>query len=243
MIAPPPGGGPRPPAGDLVSVVIPVHDNVAHLEAAIDSVLAQSHDAVEVVAVDDGSTDGSATVLADYGDRIRSVRQPNRGVAAARNRGVRLAAGAYLAFLDADDRFPPDRCARAVDTLRRRDDVDAVVGVMDEFLSGAATGDPAGVGMRSPRRGVVARLPGTLTIRRSAFGRVGPFDEGLTGSESIDWFARAEAIGLRLEHLGSVMLERRLHGDNASLADPRRLGAEYLEVVVRRVRARRPEVP
>jgi glycosyltransferase involved in cell wall biosynthesis len=218
--------------------VIPVHDNISHAAATIDSVLAQTYGAVEVVVVDDGSTDGSAELILSYGDRVNPVRQSNRGVSAARNRGVTEAAGEYLAFLDADDLFPSGRCGQAVDLLARRHHVDAVVGGMDEFLDDGIA-DPAAVGMRSPRRGVSARVPGTLTIRRRAFESVGGFDETLAGSEAVDWFVRAEAAEIRIDRLDAVMLHRRLHGANASLADPEGLRGQYLDIVVSRVRAAR----
>jgi glycosyltransferase involved in cell wall biosynthesis len=231
---------PAPATPGLVSVVIPVHDNVSHAGAAIDSVLAQSYEAVEVVIVDDGSSDGSAELVSSYGDRVNAIRQPNRGVSAARNRGVAAATGEYLAFLDADDLFPPRRCEQVAAALTGRPDVDAVVGTMDEFLA-EGIADAGSAGMRPPRRGVPARVPGTLTIRRRAFDVVGGFDEALVGSEAIDWFVRAGAAGIGIDRLDTVVLERRLHGANASLTDPERLRDQYLGIVVSRVRAaRRP---
>src|SRR5688572_5767710 len=95
---------PDPP---LVSVVIPTY-NYGHLVAeAVDSALAQTYPAVEVLVVDDGSTDDTWDRLARYGDRIRCVRQANAGLSAARNTGIRAAHGEYVALLDSDDAFHP----------------------------------------------------------------------------------------------------------------------------------------
>src|SRR5690349_2600271 len=91
----------------LVSVVIPVFDGEAYLAAAIESALAKTYARVEVIVVDDGSTDGSASVAARYD--VRLVRQSNRGVSAACNAGVEAARGELIAFLDADDLWPPER--------------------------------------------------------------------------------------------------------------------------------------
>lgn len=91
------------------SVVIPNYNNGATLARAIDSVLAQRYPAHEIIVVDDGSSDDSRTVAARYGERVRYVYQPNAGVSAARNRGAALATGDWLAFLDADDVFLPNR--------------------------------------------------------------------------------------------------------------------------------------
>jgi GT2 family glycosyltransferase len=88
-----------------------VYNGAATLGRAIDSVLRQSSPAHEIIVVDDGSTDATAEVAARYRDRIRYVRQDNRGVSAARNHGVELATGDWLAFLDADDEYFPDRLA------------------------------------------------------------------------------------------------------------------------------------
>jgi len=107
----------------LVSVIVPTFDRAATLGAAIDSVLAQTHPEVEVVVVDDGSTDGSAEVLAGYGDRIVVRRTANRGPAAARNEGMRAARGEYLAFLDSDDLYVEDKLAMQAAVLDAHPDL------------------------------------------------------------------------------------------------------------------------
>src|SRR5436190_9018266 len=90
-----------------VSVVIPTYNYARYLGAAIDSALQQTHAPLEVIVVDDGSTDDTPRLLDGYGDRIRVIRQKNSGVAAARNAGVREARGELIAFLDSDDLWKP----------------------------------------------------------------------------------------------------------------------------------------
>jgi glycosyltransferase involved in cell wall biosynthesis len=87
----------------LVSVIIPAYNSAAFIEEAVDSALAQDYPNIEVIVVNDGSTDGTAAILEAYGARIRLLSQPNKGCAAARNLGVKNARGMYIAFLDADD--------------------------------------------------------------------------------------------------------------------------------------------
>ena len=91
------------------SVIIPVYNSAATLARAIDSVLAQSYPAHEIIVIDDGSSDGTADLAARYGDKLRYMRQDNAGVSSARNHGARIATGEWLAFLDADDWYYPDR--------------------------------------------------------------------------------------------------------------------------------------
>ncbi len=120
----PPATAPTPPPPEVdpptVSIVIPAHDYAHTLPAAIASALAQTVDDLEVIVVDDGSTDDTPTVLADHADRIRVHRQPNRGLSAARNTGARLARGRFVVFLDADDTLHPRFVEATLAALRRR---------------------------------------------------------------------------------------------------------------------------
>ena len=87
----------------LVSVVIPNYNYGQYLRQAIDSVLAQTYPAIEIIVVDDGSQDKSEAIVRSYGERVRLIAQRNQGVSVARNRGVQESAGEFVAFLDADD--------------------------------------------------------------------------------------------------------------------------------------------
>ena len=94
-----------------VSVIIPTYDRCGFLRQAIESVLAQTCPADELIVVDDGSTDDTPDMLADYGNRIRVIRQSNRGVSAARNTGIRQSRGQFIALLDSDDYWLPQKLA------------------------------------------------------------------------------------------------------------------------------------
>src|SRR2546427_4231674 len=110
----------------VVSVVIPVYNGERYLADAIQSVLDQTYQNLEVIVVDDGSTDGSAAVAKRFGDAIRYVRQANGGVCQARNTGISVARGTYLAFLDQDDLWLPDKLAVQVAYLESHPEVGAV---------------------------------------------------------------------------------------------------------------------
>jgi len=102
-----------------VSLIIATFNHARFLGAAIDSALAQTLGAVDVIVVDDGSTDDTPAVLARYAGRVRVLRQPNRGLAAARNAGLAAARGTYVAFLDADDVMAPTKLAAQLEVLER----------------------------------------------------------------------------------------------------------------------------
>ena len=106
----------------LVSVIIPTHDRAWSLKAAIDSVLAQEDCPFELIVVDDGSTDDPPALLRSYGGRITTLRQENAGVSAARNAGIRCAAGPLIALLDSDDRWLPGKLSQQAAFFRRRPD-------------------------------------------------------------------------------------------------------------------------
>lgn len=110
----------------MVSVIIPVYNCEEHVWRAIDSALSQTYREVEVIVIDDGSTDGTPGVLSKYGTRIRRIRQENSGVSAARNTGVEVASGEYISFLDSDDLWFEDKLAVQVRLLERYPDLDAV---------------------------------------------------------------------------------------------------------------------
>lgn len=197
--------------GPLVSVVIPVRDAASYLAESIDSVLSQSYRHVEVIVVDDGSTDGSAAVAVSYGAPVRCVRQDPAGISAGRNLGVRLARGELIAFLDADDRFTEGRLACQVAALERDPRLDAVFGHVREFRERAIDQGPGAARLRPPMRRAPAHFVWSMLIRREAFEAVGPFDAQRVAGEQIDWYGRLVATGARSAMLPDVVTERRLH--------------------------------
>jgi glycosyltransferase involved in cell wall biosynthesis len=102
-----------------ISVVIPVYNRAHCVAHAIESVIAQTYKDIEIIAVDDGSSDGTAKVLEGFGNRIRLIRQPNGGVSAARNTGIRAARGKWVAFLDSDDQWHPEKLERQLGALKK----------------------------------------------------------------------------------------------------------------------------
>lgn len=197
-----------------ITAVIPVHNGGRFLAAAIESVLTQTSPVHEVIVVDDGSTDDSREVAARFGDRVSCLSLPHRGPAAARNAGVERATGQFLAFLDADDLWQPEKLARQRPLISADPHV-AVTGGWENFLTPAA--DQATVRSSLFPRGLQsAPMAGTLLIARKRFLEVGLFDVTLRAGEFIDWVLRARRLGLRFIAVPELIMHRRIHEANHS---------------------------
>jgi glycosyltransferase involved in cell wall biosynthesis len=222
-------------------VVIPVYNGERYLAEAVESVLAQTYRPVEVVVVDDGSTDGSAAVAGRFGGVVRCVGQANAGPAAAMNRGVEEARGECLSFLSADDVWLPDKLALQVAALRDAERPDLVFGHMIHFLSPELDPERA-ASLHCPPEPVPGYAAGTLLLARETFLRVGPFDPRWRVGEFLDWRGRAADLALRETLLPQVVSRRRVHGENHSLrAATARTGyAHVLKAALDRRRQARP---
>jgi glycosyltransferase involved in cell wall biosynthesis len=201
----------------LVSVVINVYNGERYLAEAIESVFNQTHRPLELIVVDDGSDDGTAEVAKRY-DKADYVHQERGGIGAARNLGVSRTRADYLAFLDADDRFVPDKLERQLAVLVADPEIDMVFGHMSEFLSPDL--DPeAAARIRAPVRDAPWRMTNLMLVRRASFERAGGFSTDLKVAVGVDWYARAVDAGLREYVLPKVVLERRIHAANNGLLE------------------------
>jgi glycosyltransferase involved in cell wall biosynthesis len=217
----------------LVSVVIPVRDMARFLDAALASVFAQTYRPIEVIVVDDGSSDDVDAVLARWPEVI-AVRQARAGASAARNAGLARARGQYLALQDADDLWAPEKLALQVAHLEAHPEHGYVAALVQSFLEpGVARPDWASERqLREARPGGV----GNLVMRAEVFARVGPFAP--SDPTDVDWTLRANALGVSMGLVEQVLLYRRVHDTNLSytLDGPRiRLGA--LRAAIGRKRA------
>ena len=220
----------------LVSVIIPVHNGEAFLADTLESALAQRYGSLEVIAVDDGSTDGSAAVLAAFRD-IRTISLANGGVAAARNAGIAAATGDFLAFLDQDDLWLSGKIEAQMALLLQDPTLDYVLTLQRRFLHPgvAAPAWARPETLEAPARGFD---PSALLARRSAFDRVGTFDTRFVQASDSDWFFRATDAGLRMAFVPEPLTLRRIHAENNSrfVSDSRR---EFRRVAMESIRRKR----
>jgi glycosyltransferase involved in cell wall biosynthesis len=210
--------------------MIGVYNGAPYLADAIESVFAQTYRPFELIVVDDGSTDGSGDVAKRYGDALIYAYQENAGNGAARNHAVRLASGELFAFLDADDRFVPDKLERQWAALEADPMLEIVFGHVREFVSPELTEEQrASVRPPAPQPAPWT-APNLMLIRRDSFQRVGPFSETVRVGVTVDWYARAMEERLRSTMLPEVLLERRLHTQNNGLRE-RDSRSQYLHVL------------
>lgn len=218
-------------SGGTVSIVIPVYNRLQYLSDAIQSILAQSYDAWELIVVDDGSQEDVAGFVARYRDpRISFVRQPNQGNAAARNRGIAQSQGEFVICLDSDDAWHSTLLATCLACLVAHPEVD-VVYTQVQRIDGAGQPLPRPVGPR-PCPGDLLEpllmgypiLPSSALVRRSCFARWGAYTPGLD-----DWelWLRWAARGCRFVCVEEPLLLYRIHDQNFNLAYDRRRAAHF----------------
>lgn len=203
----------------LVSVVIPCYNQGRYLCEAIHSVLSQTYRDIEIIVVDDGSTDNTREVAAR--EPVRYVSQINQGLSAARNRGIREGQGEFFVFLDADDRLLPEGIRAGVNALTVHPDCAFAYGNYREI---DASGSVLLEEIRSLRsatdyetllRSNCIEMHATVIYRRNAFEDAGTFDPDLNACEDYDMYLRI-ARRLPICHFDALVAEYRMHGNNMS---------------------------
>ncbi|MCB0209231.1 MAG: glycosyltransferase family 2 protein [Anaerolineae bacterium] len=192
----------------LVSVIMPVYNGAVFLAEAIENLRQQQYEPLEIIIVDDGSTDNTGQIVAGLGSDIRYVCQTNQGPAAARNHGLQLATGEVIAFLDVDDLWTEHWLSTQVGFLAAHPAVDVVQGLIQELqLVTGSTFEP----VADPYYSVNL---GSAIYRRRVFDWVGLFDETLHYNEDTDWFIRAWDKNVSKTQLAEVALFYRKHEGN-----------------------------
>lgn len=213
-----------------VGVVLPLYNAARYVAEAVDSVLAAANGAVaRIVAVDDGSDDDGLKIACARSHLVQGVRIDHAGLSAARNHGVALLDTDLLAFIDADDLWPADALAPRLAVLAGSPEVDGVYGRVDQFICPSVPEE-----RRARLRFATSDRPSpmitALLLRRTRFLDVGPFQPEVGNGENLDWQLRARAAGLAMTGIDTVVLRRRIHGDNLSLRNAN-AGLDYVRVL------------
>ena len=202
---------------DTVSCIVPAYNAERFLLPALESIFLQSHSALEVIVVDDGSTDGTAAMVRQLGDRVKLVEMEHGGYPAARDAGLAVAQGDFVAFLDADDVWVPEKTTRQLDILRQKPEIDLCVAHFQNFWDPEIADEEARYRDHPLSQPMSGYIVPTLLAPRSAFERFGGFRSARSDTA---WFARAVAAGAKLETLSDVLMNRRLHCTNWSRLNP-----------------------
>lgn len=208
----------------LISVVIPNYNGMLYVEEAVESALNQDYQNIEVIVVDDGSTDGSQKLLRKYENRIRLIETENRGAAAARNTGMKVARGELIAFLDSDDLWKSNKLTRQVQKMVEEDS-DLVYCHGQEFGNPSVgnglrlalySGDCYSYFKRNPGRAIIDMGPSTALLKKNLLALSGDFDISFTGfAEDWDFFRRYCHVA-KVSYCDEVLVMRRNHGNNLS---------------------------
>jgi hypothetical protein len=195
----------------LVSVIIPVFNGENFIREAIENVLSQKYPALEIIIINDGSTDGTETIIKQLPIDIRYFTQDNSGPSATRNKGIRDASGEFITFLDADDLWPENNLNIMVDEMLRNPDMEVIRGYAQLMEINKASGCYDYVG--NPKESFPHYI-GAAIYRKSAFEKVGLFDPALRFGEDTDWFLRAGEMKLNIKRLEETSLYVRRHEGN-----------------------------
>ena len=195
-----------------MSVIIPCYNYGRFLREAVASAASQTLGDIEIIIVDDGSTDGSAAIAARCPGPLRYLFQANAGPPAARNAGLRLARGELIAFLDADDLWSEDRLEVQLGVLAQHPGADLVAGRFQWVRDAALPGEPPRLIPLATARNPLSL--GTALIRRHLFTTVGGLDESLWCSDDVDWYLRARELGVSMVLHEDVVLWYRRHEGN-----------------------------
>lgn len=220
---------------ELVSVIIPTYNRAKYITEAIDSVLKQTYKNIDIIIVDDGSTDDTKKILKPYMHKIRYFYQENKGVGAARNKGVKESKGKYLAFLDSDDVWKREKLDVQLKRGLQKKTISLHKGSwfvdskkdnhllgLEEEISWPTTNKKEDIidPLVSISNGIYLNV-GSLLCNKLDFLKIGFFNENLFAGEDEEWFFRAALKDFRFIHLNKRLIKRRYHNEQTGLGKER----------------------
>ncbi|MDF1655469.1 MAG: glycosyltransferase family A protein [Coxiellaceae bacterium] len=197
----------------LISIIVPAYNAERFITDAINSLLNQTYTNIEIIIIDDESTDNTLAIARSFPNKVRVYSQTNSGPAAARNTGISKAKGELFAFLDADDTWGKNKLTKQQAVLQENPNIDMVFGHVKQnqtILSG------------------ISHI--TLLVRKTSYLKVGNLETEWKCGEFIDWYARAKDLGLQEHLLDEVVASRRIHDDNLGIREKNKR-SDYLKVI------------
>jgi glycosyltransferase involved in cell wall biosynthesis len=225
----------------LISCVVPAFNSEKYISEALESILAQTYRPIEILVVDDGSTDGTVERVLSFGDAVGLLQQETAGPAATRNSGLQETEGPIVAFLDADDLWHPEKLERQMALLGANPELDFCLTHVQMFWP-AEMAQEARKFEGHPRS---EPIPGfattTLLARRRVFEKLGGFGSGLWFTDATDWFVRAREAGMKMEVLPDTLVYHRMHPSNLTRRREEESREEFLQMLKRSLDRRRSD--
>jgi glycosyltransferase involved in cell wall biosynthesis len=227
-----------------VSVIVPVKNGGRFLRESLASVVRQAHPPLEVLVIDNASTDETRAIAESFGAPVKYLRNdPELSIAATRNRGLALARGELLAFNSHDDLWLPQKLALQCEWFARNPELQLCVTHLRCFVDPDEEAKPAAFPNHLLDQDLPGWVPETLVARRLAFARAGLFDPSFAQGDDTEWFARARQLGLTTLMLNDSLVRKRLHSRSITYGatKPALASRETLEIARRMIAARRRE--
>ncbi len=213
----------------IISTIIPVYNGSRYIAQAIESILEQDYPNTEIIVIDDGSTDDTASIVKQFNAPVCYFYQKNAGIAATMNHGIKRAKGVFFSFLDSDDYWLPGKTSKQLEVLRQNPDIDMVFGYVKQFYSPELSKERRDK-YACPEDPSPGHNSGSMLIRRTSFFKVGLFDETFATGSFNDWYMRASAAGLQSVMLPDVFYMRRIHDANHGIVN-REKSLDYLRAL------------
>ena len=214
----------------LVSIILPVYNTEKYVAASVQSILDQTYKNLEILCINDGSTDGSLGILKNFGEKIILIDcAQNAGIAAARNAGLKIAKGDFIALMDADDLWEPEKIETQLKQFQENPSLDISFSYMKCFISPDLPDDVKAI-RHCPAEPMPGQVSATALIKTDSFWKVGLFDPKWRVGEFIDWMAKANELGLVHATLSDAFLLRRIHETNTGITE-RPARTDYLKIV------------
>lgn len=223
----------------LISVIIPSYNAANFLPDALESIEQQNYQPLEIIVIDDGSTDNTADVIKQWKRPVHYLYQQNAGAGSARNRGLTIAQGEFITFLDADDLWTPNRLIQHIQYFEHYPEIEAIVGKVQvqKILSDNTEA------VKFEDIGIPSFIPvlGATIYRRSVFTQLGTFD-AMRFSEDVDWYLRVHEAGIRTAVIDTVLLYYRIHHHN-TIHDRQQSTSGFLKALKKSLDRRRLKNP
>ncbi len=179
----------------LISVIVPVYNAEKYIADALQSIIYQNYFPIEILVIDDGSMDGTGEVIRSFGDQVKYTFQENSGPPFARNLGLSMAKGKYIAFLDADDLWCENKIALQLKRFKENPEVEIVLGYTQRIRLSTSDDRDHFIPFLDPQPMLSM---GAALMKKSAFEKVGNFDESLLYCDDMDWFLRAREEEIKI---------------------------------------------